>query len=153
MKNSTILIASLLFSINVFAGLKEELGKKTENYNFLHAHYQDLLATVSSNNGEVFCTKIKNSYEKLVSILNDDVALIGELRKINHPDYYEYATQLDENSASPLFSYAAYTDTCQNGDRSNIIRMKQSMEYQVMNIEYLKMIHLMWIEGFENASL
>lgn len=82
-------------------------------------------------------------------ILEDDGRLINELRQVDHPDYHEYAVQLEENIASPLFSYGAYMDTCQNGDLESIKRLEQSMNYHVMNVDYLKMIHLMWIEGFE----
>lgn len=138
-----------MFAIPAFANLRTLLDKKTSNYIFLEKHYSSLIKAIDKNDASLFCQSVKNSYSTLVEILNDDGELINELRKVDHPDYYEYATQLEENIASPLFSYGAYMDTCQNGDTTNISRMNQALQYHVMNIDYLKMIHLMWIEGFE----
>lgn len=149
MKLTLTLFITLLFSAPAWANLKTLLDKKTSNYSFLNNHYSSLLKAAQNNNGATFCTLVADSYGALVEILNDDGELINELRKVDHPDYYEYATQLEENIASPLFSYGAYMDTCQNGDTTNISRMNQALQYHVMNIDYLKMIHLMWIEGFE----
>jgi hypothetical protein len=139
-----------LLSLPAFANLRTQLDKKTANYNYLINHYSELLKAISKNDASLFCKTVEKSYDDLVVILNDDGELIKELRRVDHPDYHEYATQLEDNIASPLFSYGASMDTCQNGDLSNITRMHQSMQYHVMNIDYLKMIHLMWIEGFES---
>ena len=148
-KLATTLFISFLFSVSAWAGLRDQLNTKTSNYNYLQTHYSSLLKLSQSNEGKKFCQTVSDSYNTLVEILNNDGELINELRKIDHPDYQEYATQLEENIASPLFSYGAYMDTCENGDLSDITRMNQAIQYHVMNIEYLKMIHLMWIEGFE----
>lgn len=146
----TLITALFLFSMTAVASLKDQLHKKTANYDYLLNHYSALLKATQNHDGITFCQIVAKSYDKLVSILEDDGQLINELRKSDHPDYQEYATQLDDNIASPLFSYGASMDTCQNGDLSQISRMTQSMQYHVMNIDYLKMIHLMWIDGFES---
>lgn len=149
MNKYIVSIILFVFAIPAFANLRTLLDKKTSNYIFLEKHYSSLIKAIDKNDVSLFCQSVKNSYSTLVEILNDDGELINELRKVDHPDYYEYATQLEENIASPLFSYGAYMDTCQNGDTTNISRMNQALQYHVMNIDYLKMIHLMWIEGFE----
>lgn len=144
----------LLFisSFSSWANLSEHLATKTKNYDVLIEYYSDLLEHIKRKDPKSFCLQVKNFYEPLVQILNDDALLIQELYKVENPDYVAYASHLEENIASPLFSYGAHMDTCENSGPETVLELRQSMEYHVTNIDYLKLHHQMWVMGYETSS-
>ncbi len=143
---STVLFLALLFSTLSVAGLQEQVELKSNNYFVLSHHYQSLLTGIKQNDDKLFCKIIQDSQSVLEQIFYDDGNLVKELRQT--PDFREYATHIEDNSFSPLFSHASHKETCANGDfeqRSSII---QSLEYHVMNIDYLSLTHEMWREAY-----
>lgn len=143
---STVFFLALLFSTVSVAGLQELVELKSNNYIVLSHHYESLLTGIKQNEDKLFCKIIQESQPVLEQIFYDDVNLVKELRQT--PDYREYATHIEDNSFSPLFSHASHEETCANGDfeqRSSII---QSLEYHVMNINYLNLTHEMWREAY-----
>jgi hypothetical protein len=123
-----ICILTLLFlSLPAWANLPEQLATKTKNYDLLIEYYSDLLGHIKKKDPKSFCFQVKNFYEPLVQILNDDALLIQKLYEFENPDYIAYAVHLEENLASPLFSYGAHTETCENNGPEAVLELKQSM--------------------------
>lgn len=128
--------------------LNKLLEKKSSNYQLLHDYYSALLQNVNRAEIKSFCTHVQDNEPVLISIFEDDQILIKSLRKSSNPDHLEYATQLEENSYSPLFSSAAHTDLCNNRP-DEILNLKVSLQYHVMNIDYLNTVNELFRETIE----
>lgn len=143
---SSVLAFALFFSTMAVAGLHEMVELKSNNYLVLSQHYQSILSNIKKNDDKLFCKIVLDSQPVLEQIFYDDVNFVKALRQTS--DYREYATHIEDNSFSPLFSHASHKETCANGDfeqRSSII---QSLEYHVMNIDYLNLTHEMWRDAY-----
>jgi hypothetical protein len=149
------LFLSLFVSLSVFATeLETQLEKKNENYLVLRQHYSTLLANINIQNDQLFCSNVRNIVSTLTTIFEDDQLLTRELRRSQNPDFREFAQHIEDNSRTPLFSYTAYTELCDQNDRQAILRLKQSLQYHVMNVDYLSMSNLLfWQSISTQASL
>jgi hypothetical protein len=138
-------ILGLLVSFSVFAtGLEAQLEKKNENYTVLRKHYSTLLANINIQNDQLFCTTVKNSVSVLTAIFEEDQKLVVELRRSENIDFREFAQHIEDNSYSPLFSHQAHLGLCERQDRQTILSLKQSLQYHVMNVDYLSMSNLLF---------
>ena len=128
------------------ADLNKLLEKKSSSYDFLHVYYSKLLEKVNQRDSGSFCTYVENNEPSLITIFEEDQVLIKTLRKSSNPDQLEYATQVEENSYSPLFSSTAYKDIC-NNRQDEILNLKTSLQYHVTNIDYLKTLNELFRES------
>lgn len=126
------------------SSLKELLQLKSANYIVLKDFYSHLKGLIRSE--EQFCSYAASQRPVLEQIFYDDRALIGELRNTPNEDYREYATQIEENSASPLFSLESFRNLCEN-QQSDIRKLDQSLQYHVMNVEYLRNLNELFMES------
>lgn len=148
-----LLILALFVSCSVFATEVETLlQKKDANYTTLRKFYSTLLANVRVQNDQLFCTNIKSSVPTLTAIFEDDQLLVRALRRSQNPDFLEYAQHVDDNSRTPLFSYSAYLSLCEPQDRQAILRLDQSLQYHVMNVDYLSMSNLLFWQSISTQS-
>ncbi len=127
--------------------LKQLLEQKTFHYQELDIYYRSLLASVKTDNDNLFCQQVRNSVNLLNGIFEDDLVLIKSLRTSTNVDFLEYATHLEENSFSPLFSSLSYQGLCDQGQRSEILGLKVSLQYHLMNIDYLNLSHQLFSES------
>ena len=127
--------------------LSEPVKAKTQNYQYLKKHYQELLSDLQPLNSQAFCNRVLNSYSKLSQVFNDDVQLIQELRKDSNVDFREYATEIEDNSYSPLFAYNAYLDVCSQSD-FDFTKLKLGVRNNIVNIDYLSQLHEQWILAY-----
>lgn len=122
--------------------LKEMLALKSSNYVVLKTFYTRLKGLLQKE--KEFCAYAASQRPLLEQIFYDDRALIGELRNTSNPDYREYATHLEDNSYSPLFSLESFRNLCE-GQQSEIRKLDQSLQYHVMNIDYLLNVNELFI--------
>lgn len=148
-----ILIPALILAINTFAqDLGVVLNKKTGNYLMLTSLYEELLEEAHKNDAEAFCEVNDESRSGLEKILDDDNKLIRTLRTYQTPDMQNYATEMEENIATPLFSYHAYQDMCQrleNGFPNNLIK---PLKGHLINLEFLSMKHEFFIDAYGSSK-
>ena len=138
----------LAISLPSWAGLKELAEAKSQNYQTLLKYYGSLHANAKAKDAKTFCAKVAASKPVLEQIFEDDNLLIDALREVNDQDYYDYATHLEENSFSPLFSYGAHSNLCQTGNFGNFEETIQSSHYHVVNINFLILNHQIWRESY-----
>ena len=148
-KISTSLICLLFFllSSSVWASLKDLVETKSKNYQSLDLYYNSLLDRVIAKDTKSFCSQVFNEYSTLVRIFNDDNFLITELRHSTNTDYLDYATHLEENSYSPLFSYGSFQDACEKNPTS-ILNLSEALKYDIMNINFLSENHQQWRDAY-----
>jgi hypothetical protein len=127
--------------------LKQLLEQKSQHYQELNSYYRSLLGSVKINDDKLFCQQVLNSVNLLNGIFEDDLILIKMLRTSTDVDFLEYATHLEENSFSPLFSSHAYQELCDLGQREEILGLTISLQYHVMNIDYLNLSHQLFSES------
>lgn len=148
-----LLILLLFVSFSVGASEVEILlEKKDANFTILRKFYSSLLANVRTQNDQLFCTNISNSVPTLTAIFEDDQLLVRALRRIQDPDFHEYAKHVDDNSRSPLFSYSSYVSLCDPRDRQSILSLVKSLEYYVMNVDYLSMSNLLFWQSIKTQT-
>ena len=140
-----LFILTLFVSFSVLATeLETQLEKKNQNYLVLRKHYSTLLANTNIRNDQLFCSNVRNVLSTLTTIFEDDQQLTRELRRSQDPDFREYAQLIEDNSRTPLFSYTAYVDLCDQNNREAILSLTQSLQYHVMNVDYLSMSNLLF---------
>lgn len=127
--------------------LKQLLEQKSLHYQELNSYYRSLLGSVKINDDKLFCQQIRNNVNLLNSIFEDDHVLIKFLRTSSDVDFLEYATHLEENAFSPLFSSHSYQELCHLGQREEILGLTISLQYHVMNIDYLNLSHQLFSES------
>lgn len=144
MKTTLFFILFSFSSLAVASDIEKQLEKKSVNYTLLRKYYSTLLAHVNTQDDKLFCSHVQNSVPLLNLVFEDDQQLIRALRTSQDIDFREYATLIEENSMTPLFSSHAYTDLCDNNQREKILSLVQSLQYHVMNVDYLSMSNLLF---------
>ena len=144
---SFLLILFFTFTNTAWASLKDLVEKKSKNYQSFELYYISLLNQVIAKDTNSFCSQVTSEYSVLVQIFNDDNALISELRHSSNPDFLDYATHLEENSYSPLFSYGSFQDACVNNP-SAILKLSESLGYDIENIRFLEENHQQWLDAY-----
>ena len=149
MKKLFLLCLFLGFSLHGNASsqvsLRELLEQKSIHYSELNLYYKNLLKAVKASQEKYFCQEVFGKVKLLNGIFQDDLVLIKLLRTSNDSDYLEYATHLEENSFSPLFSSLSHRELCDQNRREDILALTQSLEYHVMNIDYLSMTNILFL--------
>lgn len=141
-------VLGIVVSVNAFAhpaGMPELLALKQKNYATTLMHYQTMYKLAQLGNFKSFCGRAEAITPVLNQILNDDHQLIAELKKVQDQDYYDYAKHLDDNSLSDLFANHIYLERCEQGRFEPVAEMLTSLNYSVMNVEYLSLTHGFWM--------
>lgn len=149
MKKVCLLFILLGFSLHgktsISLGLRQQLEQKANQYNELNLYYKNLLKAVKANQDIFFCQEVFSTMQLLNSIYQDDMVLIKTLRTSTDSDHLDYATHLEENAFSPLFSSLSHRELCDQNRREDILGLAQSLEYHVMNIDYLSMTNILFL--------
>lgn len=144
------LLGLLTFSLSSWSQAMDHLKQRERNYTFLEKYYQKLLNFAEEDELKSFCGTLEENLDSLTKILEDDNRLISALRSSSSEDFWEYATHLEENSSSPLFSYYSHKNLCENYQAGELRKSIQALVYHVMNVQYLKRTHAFWIEAYGN---
>lgn len=144
-----LLILFLVISTNVFAYDVDPdlLNLKTDNYLVVEKIYQKLEIEAINNNVQEFCVIANDSYKEMYKIFEDDFRLINHLRDFQDEYLSSYASHLDENSRSDLFTLAMFIDSCQDPNQMNLGQYKQTFQYIYMNHNFLKIYHLQFVDS------
>lgn len=147
-------LVGLLLCSSVFASeVEKQLAKKSDNYATLRKYYSSLLAQVNIQDDKLFCGQVFTTVPVLNQIFMDDQALIKTLRTSQDLDFREYATIIEDNSSTPLFSSHAYRQMCDEQNRESIFNLVQSLQYHVMNIDYLSMSNLLFWQSISGQRV
>jgi hypothetical protein len=125
--------------------LKPLLELKSNHYLELNLYYTSLSKAVKTGQDKLFCQEVRGNVDLLNSILEHDLVLIKTLKTFTDSDYLNFATHLEENSFSPLFSSLSHRELCDQSRQEDILGLALSLEYHVMNIDYLYMSNLLFM--------
>lgn len=137
----------VLISSTSWAGVRESVQLRSQNYTALTTHYSALISSIQQRDQKSFCDLIKVSLSPLSKILEDDNNFIYALRLVSNIDYYDYSVHIQDNASSPLFGFFIHQEKCTNNDLGSLESLSQSLAYDLMNIDFLSMTHELWIEA------
>lgn len=149
MKTTLFLLLLSLTSFAATSDLEKQLEKKSSNYTQLRHYYSTLLAKVNIKDDKAFCVQVESGVPLLNLMFEDDQQLITALRMYQDTDFREYATHIEENSFSALFSSHAYGEMCEAQQREKILSLMQSLQYHVMNVDYLSMSNVLFWQSIQ----